>query len=136
MRDRRWVVVGLVIGALLLPACEQASSESATESEPYTLEPIEGTEQVRVILTADGVERIGLETASVDGTTVPDSAIWMDVEGKEWVYTSPEPLTFVREGVSVDRYEGDVAVLEDRLPAGTEVVTVGVPELIGTEFGI
>jgi len=135
-RDRRWVVVALVVGVLLLPACKQASSGSATESEPYTLEPIEGTEQVRVILTAEGAERIGLETAAVDGTVVPASAVWVDVEGKDWVYTSPEPLTFVREEVSVDRYEGDVAVLADGLPGGTEVVTVGVPELIGSEFGI
>lgn len=135
-RDRRWVVAILVLGALLLPGCDAVSSESSSESEPYTVEPIEGTDLARVILTADGAERIGLETAAVAGTTVPASAIWIDVDGQEWVYTSPEALTFVREAVTVDRYEGDQAVLSDGPLAGTKVVTVGVAELIGSEFGI
>jgi hypothetical protein len=136
-RDRRSVLATLVLGVLLLvPACREVSTESSTESEPYTLEPIEGTDISRVILTADGAERIGLETVAVTGRTVPASAIWIDVDGQEWVYTSPEPLTFVREAVTVDRYEGDVAHLSDGPAVGTEVVTVGVAELIGSEFGI
>ena len=139
-RDRRWVVATLVLGVLLFPACKEATSESSSESEPYSVEPIDGTDLARVILTADGAQRIGLETVAVAGadvaTTVPASAIWIDVDGQEWVYTSPEPLTFVREAVTVDRYEGEVAVLSDGPAAGTEVVTVGVVQLIGSEFGI
>jgi hypothetical protein len=136
-RERRWVVATLVLGVLLLlPACREVSEESSGESEPYTVEPIEGTDLSRVILTADGVERIGLETTAVADTTVPASAIWIDIDGQAWVYTSPEPLTFVREAVTVDRYKGDVAHLSDGPAIGTEVVTVGVAELIGSEFGI
>jgi hypothetical protein len=136
-RDRRRVAAMLAIGVLLLlPACREVSEESSGESEPYTVEPIEGTDLSRVILTADGVERIGLETTSLTGTTVPASAIWIDVDGQAWVYTSPEPLTFVREAVTVDRYAGDVAHLSDGPAIGTEIVTVGVAELIGSEFGI
>ena len=134
-RDRRWIVAALLLGVLLLPACRAASS-GTDESEPYTLESIEGTELSRVILTAKGAERIGLETTTVVGGTVPASAIWIDVEGQEWVYTSLEPLTFVREAVIVDRYEGDVAMLSDGPTSGTEIVIVGVAELIGSEFGI
>lgn len=128
--------MALVLTILVLPACKEAPEESSEEAEPYTLEEIEGTDQVRVILTADGIERIGLETMTVDGSTVPESAIWIDVEGLAWVYTSPEPETFVREQVEVERYHEGVAVLADGLPPGTEVVSVGVPELIGSEFGI
>jgi hypothetical protein len=84
-------------------------------------------------------DRHGIErgrTGDDDGSTVPESAIWIDVEGLEWVYTSPEPGTFVREQVEVDRYEDGVVLLAEGLPPGTEVVSVGVPELIGSEFGI
>lgn len=128
--------MALVLAVLALPACKEASEASSEEPEPYTVEPIEGTDQVAVILTADGVERIGLETTTTDGSSVPDSAIWIDVEGLEWVYTSPEPGRFVREQVEVERYEDGVANLAEGLPPGTEVVTVGVAELIGSEFGI
>lgn len=135
-RDRRWVVAMLVLGILVVPGCREATSESSSPNEPYTLEPIEGTDLARVILTPEGAARIGLETAPVQGTTVSASAIWIDVEGQAWVYTSPEPLTYVREAVTVDRYESDEAVLSDAPSAGTEIVTVGVAELIGSEFGI
>lgn len=128
--------MALVLAVLALPACKEASEASSEEPEPYTVEPIEGTDQVAVILTADGVERIGLVTTTTDGSSVPDSAIWIDVEGLEWVYTNPEPGRFVREQVEVERYEDGVANLAGGLPPGTEVVTVGVAELIGSEFGI
>lgn len=128
--------MALVLAVLALAACKEASEASSEEPEPYTVEPIEGTDQVAVILTADGVKRIGLETTTTDGSFVPDSAIWIDVEGLEWVYTSPEPGRFVREQVLVERYEDGVANLAEGLTPGTEVVTVGVAELIGSEFGI
>lgn len=138
-RHRHWVVIAPLVAVLMIPACKGAE-ESAEESEPFTVEPIEGSKLVRVILEARAAERLGIETAAVttvDGeTTVPASAIWVDVSGEEWVYTVPEPLVFVREVITVDRYEGDVAVLSDGPAAETEVVSVGVPELIGSEFGI
>lgn len=129
--------MGLLLAALALPACREVSEASSEEPEPYTVEPIEGTDQVAVVLTEDGMQRIGLETTTSDGSTVPASAIWIDTEGIEWVYTAPEPGRFVREQVTVERYEdGVVATLAEGVPPGTEVVTVGVVELIGSEFGI
>lgn len=137
-RDRRrgWAVMAVLLAVLALPACREVAETSSEEPEPYTVEPIEGTDQVAVLLTEDGIQRIGLETTTSDGSSVPESAIWIDVEGLEWVYTNPESGRFVREQVVVDRYEGDVATLAEGLPPGTEVVTVGVAELIGSEFGI
>jgi hypothetical protein len=139
-RDRRWIVVTPLIAVLMLTACGEATTEESGGSEPYTLELIEGTDIARVILTARGAERVGIETAAVASVgglvTVPASAVWIDVDGVEWVYTNPEPLTFVREEISVDRYEGDAAMLSDGPAAGTPIVTVGVAELIGSEFGV
>jgi hypothetical protein len=138
-RDRRWVVTPLVALALL-SACAEIPETESTLGEPMTLEPIEGTEFSRVILTPMAAERIGLETVSVTGkgkrTIVPASAVWVGVNGEEWVYTALDPLVFVREVIRVDRYEGDVAVLSSGPASGTRVVSVGVPELIGSEFGI
>jgi hypothetical protein len=57
-----------------------------------------------------------------------------DLHGETWVYTNPSPLTFVRNRVSIDNIDGDLAVLSQGPPSGTAVVTVGVPELYGTEF--
>lgn len=137
MRSRRgWIAAIAMLAALVGTACGQVSSEAAAESEPYAVEPIEGSDVALVTLTADGAERIGLETAAVDGRTVPESAVWIDVNGDVWVYTVREPLTFVRGHVVVDRYDDGVAVLSEGLDAGTEVVTVGVAELIGSELGI
>jgi hypothetical protein len=128
--------MALVLAVLALPACKEASEASSEEAEPYTVEPIEGTDRVAVVLTEDGMERIGLETTTTDGSTVPEAAIWIDVEGLEWVYATPEPGTFVREQVEVERYDDGVATLARGLPPGTDVVTVGVAELIGSEFGV
>lgn len=134
---RRWLVAMVAIGALLLPACQKvSSSDYSFDSEPWTVEPIEGTDLARVTLTADGARRIGLETAPMRGKTVPATAIWIDVEGQAWVYAAQEPLTFVREAVAVKRYVEDRAVLSDAPAAGTGIVTVGIAELIGSEFGI
>ncbi|MGH2679287.1 MAG: hypothetical protein ACRDG8_02205 [Actinomycetota bacterium] len=139
-RTRRWIVVAPLVVLALLSACGEVPETESELKEPMTLEPIEGTEFSRVILTARAVERLGIETITVTGggqrTTVPASAVWVGVNGEEWLYTAPEPLVFVREVVSVDRYEGDVAVLSDGPETGTQIVTVGVPELIGSEFGI
>lgn len=128
--------MALMLAVLALPACKEASEASSEEPEPYMVEPIEGTDQVAVLLTEDGIERIGLETTTSDGSSVPESAIWIDTEGLEWVYTNPESGRFVREQVTVERYEDGVATLAEGLPPGTQVVTVGVAELIGSEFGI
>ena len=138
-RDRRWIVTPLVAVALL-SACGEIPETESTLSEPMTLEPIKGTEFSRVILTAEAAERIGLETAAVrangETRTVPASAVWVGVNGEEWVYTAPEPLVFVRAVIEIDRYEGDVALLAAGPAGGTKIVSVGVPELIGSEFGI
>jgi hypothetical protein len=58
------------------------------------------------------------------------------VNGQAWVYTMPQPLTYVRHRVTVDYVEGDRAVLSDGPPPGTAIVTDGVAELYGIELGV
>lgn len=66
----------------------------------------------------------------------PYSSIIYDLDGDAWVYTVPSPLTFVRAGVVVELVKGGYAYLQEGPPAGTQVVTVGVPELYGAEVGV
>src|SRR6266581_2617264 len=145
----RWMVAVLIIVALLqLAACGPtlASSLSKKGGEgadaPARVEHIAGTGLSRVILTAQAANRLGIQTtpvrdAQVRGAlrkVVPYSALIYDLHGDTWVYTNPEPLTFVRAYVSVDYIDGDLAVLSNGPPSGTEVVTIGAPELYGAEF--
>jgi hypothetical protein len=88
-----------------------------------------------VILTANAVKRLDIQTVQVtDPKVVPYAALFYDLHGATWVYTNPAPLTFVRQSISVDSIDGDRALLAAAVPAGTKVVTVGAPELYGTEF--
>jgi hypothetical protein len=67
---------------------------------------------------------------------VPYSAVIYDLTGETWVYTVPEPLTYVRQPITVNYIEGDTAVLVDGPDTGTLVATVGVAELYGVDTGV
>jgi hypothetical protein len=144
-RINRWMVVILLILAVLpLTACSQTTSAGAKSEKPAVVEKIEGTELNRVTLTEKAAQRLDLQTIAVreeqvDGTArkvIPYAAIIYDLEGSAWAYTSPAPLTFVREPVTVDYIKDDMVVLVDGPAAGTKVVTVGVAELYGADTGI
>src|SRR5215208_4840550 len=145
-RQLRAACAGLVLiaGVVSLSACGEASSgydyETASHHEPAKLEPIKGTDVQRVIFDAEAAERVGLKTAPIrqDGRKeiMPYAALIYDAEGDTYAYTAPEPLTYVRQQIDIDHYDGDSVVLSDGPPVGTEVVTVGVDEVYGTEFEV
>ncbi|HEX6710215.1 MAG TPA: hypothetical protein VF068_07760 [Rubrobacter sp.] len=134
----------LIAASVSLPACGGAPEveypETASHYEPAKLEPIKGTDVMRVTFTAEGAKRVGLQTAAIraDGQekVIPYDALIYGAEGKAFTYTSPEPLTFVRQEIEIDRVDGDSVVLSNGPPAGTEVVTVGAAEVYGTEFEV
>ena len=131
----RWILILLILAGFQLTACGP-NSETAKKTDPVKLEPIEGTDFKRVILTEKAAERIDVRTEAVSGMVIPYAAVIYDTEGNTWVYTNPEPLTYVRQPVMVDRIEGDQAVLSQGLDEGTTVVTLGVAELYGAETGV
>jgi ABC-type oligopeptide transport system substrate-binding subunit len=145
-RQLRAACAGLVLiaGVVSLSACGEASSgydyETASHHEPAKLEPIKGTDVQRVIFDAEGAERVGLQTAPIrqngQGTVMPYDAVIYTSDGKTYTYTAPEPLTFVRQSISIDHVVGDSVMLSDGPPAGTKVVTVGATEVYGTEFEV
>jgi hypothetical protein len=109
---------------------------------PSRLEPIDGSEVSRVVLTDLAARRLDIQTEpvrteEVDGAErilIPYAAVIYDLEGQAWVYTSPAPLTFIRANIDVATIEGDTAVLSSGPLTGTPVVTVGGAELYGAEF--
>jgi len=153
-RNSRWLFGAMIVAAsaaalllLLLISPWSETKAGETETGPAEVQPIDGSELNRVILTEEAAERLGIETAAVADSevqsaggeaalrkVVPYSAVLYAVDGGAFVYTSPEPLTFVRAPITVDYIKGDVAVLSDGPSSGTAVVTVGSAELFGAEF--
>jgi len=127
-------IAASVLTVLLLSACGKTISDEHTIEDPASFE------DGRVTMTEQAEQRLDIQTTaitSIDGRlVVPSSALIVDPEGVFWVYTSPEPLVFVRERIRVARDEGERAFLTSGPPAGTEVVTVGVPELYGIEYEV
>jgi hypothetical protein len=134
----------LIAGVVSLSACSEASSgydyELASHHVPAKLEPIKGTDVQRVKFDAVAAKRVGLKTAPIrqngQGKIMPYAALIYDAEGKTYAYTAPEPLTYVRQEIKIDHFDGDSVVLSDGPPTGTEVVTVGVDEVYGSEFEV
>lgn len=71
-----------------------------------------------------------------DRLVVAHGAIVYDARGGAWVYEVTAPGTYVRRRVEIERVVGDLAVLGRGPEVGTVVVTHGVAELFGTEFGV
>jgi hypothetical protein len=142
----RGFVLALLLTSLLLSACGSRGIPvtGGEKPKPAHLEPIEGSDLQRVLLTEKAAQRIDLQTAPVtsrlvNGSSrdvVPYAAVIYDTEGNTWVYTNPEPLVFVRAPIEVDHIEGDEAILANRWNSRAHVVTVGVAELYGTETGV
>lgn len=138
---RNWIVVLLlVVAALQLVACSGLPEAVASGEAPARVEKDEDSEYERVILTQMAADRLGIETEAVseqDGQlSVPYSALLYGTHGETWVYVSPEALNFVRTPITVDVIEGDLAMLTEGPPVGTEVVSVGAQMLLGTGTGV
>jgi hypothetical protein len=67
---------------------------------------------------------------------IPLKALIYDPQGKTWTYIERSPRTFVRAPVTVQRIAGGTVYLSSGPPAGALVVTVGAPELLGSEYGV
>jgi hypothetical protein len=139
-RRRRPSAALLLLAALILTGCGGSVTDEPTLHEPATVEHPEGSDVARITLSDGAAARLDIQTTPVqrmgDRIVVPSSALLVDPSGVFWVYTSPEPLVFVRRRIDVDREEAGRAFLLNGPAVGTDVVTVGVAELYGAEFEI
>jgi hypothetical protein len=131
------IVLSLVALGLAVSACG-GSSESPGPPEPAKITKLAGGGD-QITLTADAAKRIDVRTAAVKSvggnTVIPYAAVLYDPDGAAWTYTSPKPLVFVRADITVDRIDGERAILAKGPAPGTAVVTVGATELWGVEYG-
>ena len=141
-RSQRWIAGPLVTFVLLLSGCATVAEEDTAGHGGAQIEAIEGTDLVRVTLTDSAFERLGMESTPVRdagksaGLMIPYAAVFYGPSGETWTYISPEPQTFERAPIKIDRIKGQRAFLSDGPPSGTEVVTQGSAELFGVETGI
>jgi multidrug efflux pump subunit AcrA (membrane-fusion protein) len=127
-------------GCLPLSACTEVEAAEVTGYEPATLETVKGGDLKRVTFTPEGARRTALRTRPVqrlDGrTAVPHAAVIYAPGGTTSVYIVVGPRSFERRPVSIDRVEGDWALISRGPPAGSIVVTVGAAEVYGAELEI
>ena len=142
----RWFAIGMIAALPQMSGCDKPAGAAAEHEHPATVEKIDGSELSRVTLTEHAIQRLDVQTAATteeesprtksSQMAVPYSALLYDPQGNTWVYTSPQPRTFVREKVEVDYIQNDVVYLKSGPAPGTNIATVGVAELYGTEFTV
>ena len=148
---RRWLLRALAFETLLLLACSELSAKE-TKGSPAKVEPIPGSDILSVTLVESASQRLGIETAPLREIPIPPrnkigarpelrkviaySAVIYDTTGDAWAYTNPLPLVYVRQPISIEYSQGDMTVLLDGPPAGTQVVVIGAAELYGAETGV
>jgi len=130
----------------LLTGCSVASAHE--DPPPATVKSIPGSAVKQLTLTPQAVHRLGIATvpvraaqATIDGRQgtyrlIPYSAVVYDNDGSTWAFVNTAPRTYVRQRITVGAIQGSTAVLTAGPAAGAVVVTVGVPELLGTEYNI
>jgi hypothetical protein len=130
----------------LLTGCGAASAHE--DPPPATVKSIPGSAIKQLNLTQQAVHRLGIRTvavrtaqATLDGRqgtyrVIPYSAVVYDNDGSTWAFVNTAPRTYVRQRITVGAIQGSTAVLSAGPAAGAVVVTVGAPELLGTEYNI
>jgi len=138
MTRHRWFFVGLAVAALALGGCNSATT-SAPKVEAITIEEQDSGLKI-LTLSARAAERLGVATVPVAGSgstmTIPYAAVVYDAEGATWTYVNSTPLVYVREAITVEQIDGDVARISAGPASGTPVVTTGAAELYGAEIGV
>jgi hypothetical protein len=139
------LAVGCLV-AVALSACGSSGEPASNGHEPADVVPIKGTDLSRIKLTAEAAKRVGIQTAAIEPVaakgksgrleSIPYSAVLYGADGKTFAYTNPRRLVYVRAPITVADIKGNSALLSSGPPVGTTIVTVGAPELYGTEFGV
>ena len=130
----------------LLTGCSVASARE--DPPPATVKSIPGSAVKQLQLTQQAIHRLGITTvavrtarATLDGRqgtyrVIPYSAVVYDNDGSTWAFVNTAPRTYVRQRITVGAIQGSTAVLTAGPAYGAAVVTVGAPELLGTEYNI
>lgn len=130
-----------LLASFAMHAVGQTGAQAASENRPARMEAISGSTVKKITLTPKAAQRLDIQLGKVgqDGAgkkAVPYGAVIYDKDGSTWVYTNPQPLTFVRHAVVVELINGDNVVLKEGPEVGMQVATTGAPQLYGAEKGV
>src|SRR5690348_5599330 len=147
MSTRKPGVIGLAAAAaLVLTGC--GVTEATADQPPAVVQPVQGSQIPQVRLTNQAMHRIGIATQAVRVATVTVagrrgpykvihySAVIYDNDGWTWRDVNTAERTFLRERMTVRVIRGATAIMSQGPAPGAMVVTVGAPELLGTEYNI
>jgi len=146
MLTKNLLAAGVAAAAgIAVAGCGAAAGHA--DPPPASVRAIPGSPVKQVLLTARAEQRLGIVTQPVRAAVgpsgqrgtyevIPYSAVVYDNDGSTWTYVNSTGRTFVRQPIVINAIQGSEALL-DRGPAvGAPVVTVGAPELLGTEYDI
>jgi hypothetical protein len=137
---RRIVGAAVALLALTVTACSEVEEPSSDDYAPATVTTADPSSAPTVKFTEEAARRVDLTMTTVAGRkgalVVEYAALIYDKQGKTWVYTAPEPLTYMRTKVVVAEIDGNRVTLSGGPPPGTKVVTQGVTEVYGAELGM
>lgn len=149
MRRRNMVAcIALTLSALVLGGCARESTVES--SEPAKVESVSGTDYKKITLADVAFKNLAIQTSpvreeSIAATTgatpkrhlvIPMTALVFNSEGIPYVYTSPAAKTYIRAPLVIAEYRNQDVILTSGPPAGTQVVTIGDPALLGIEYGV
>lgn len=136
--SRLIILVAVAVAVFPLVGCD-APAKPAVAVVAATKKPM-GTAPRPLKLTEKEAKYLGIEFAEVtkSGTqlVVPYNTLLYSATGLEWVFISPEPNTFIRTEIKVEKIVGETVFLAKGPAVGTKLVTYGAAELYGIEFGV
>ena len=138
-RFSRSTALLIIVVAAGLAGCGRTTAPASQPPPAHVAEGSHGT--VSVVLTSQGAQRAGIQTAvaargALRGQAViPYSALLYQSDGSSVIYTVTGPLTYTLVPVAVASIQGNDVYLTGLAP-GTAVVTVGGEELLGVQDGV
>ena len=130
----------LLVMTCALQACSKAADGTHAVAVKHSSMTPEGEGIQRITLSDLAVKRLRFEYAeakkSGDRMSLPYNTLLYDPKGKEWVYVGLSPNSFKRAALKVAAIDGDTVYYTEGPAEGTKVVTWGVVELSGIEYGI
>ena len=127
----RWLIGIAILAGFGLATWALVSTDAEAQidpdEEPVHVEQVENSDLSRIILSERAVQRLDIKTSAVEQngnaaqTVIPYAAILYDADGKTWTYVSTEERVYIRAEITIDRIEGDSAILSkgprDRHPS-------------------